>query len=70
MDYLQALYSTLRELIDNTRTQIKNNEDDFDHITSCLQEFKESSTLALAELAMKYFNEPIKLEDNVFEWAK
>ena len=36
MNYLQQLYITLKDLIEQTRTQIKENEDDFDHITVAL----------------------------------
>ena len=70
LSYLQQLYSKMKELIEQTRTKIKENEDEFDHITNCLQEFKEKSTLTLIDLSLKNFNEHIKLEDNVFEWSK
>lgn len=36
MAYLQQLYANLKDLIDQTRDKIKQNEEDFDHITTCL----------------------------------
>ena len=64
------LYVQLKELIDDTREKIKTNEDDFDHITICLTEFKDKSTQLLSDLSIKCFGEQIKLEENVFEWSK
>ena len=68
--YLQDLYSSLKELIDKTRSDIKAKDDDFNHITSCLGDFKQSSIVKLADLSAKNFNEQIRLEDQVFDWSK
>ena len=63
LNYLQSLYTGLKECIEDTKTKLKQNEDDFDHITNCLQGFKDKSTLLLADLSVNNFNEQIKLED-------
>ena len=61
--YLQQLYTGLKELIEETRSALKQNDDDFDHITVCLTQFKEKSTLLLVDLSIKNFGEQIKLEE-------
>lgn len=71
MNYLSELYISVKEIIEQTRNDIKPKEDDFDHITECLGQFKVNSTLKLSSLANTHFNDPnMKLEDSVFEWAK
>ena len=51
MSYLQSLFDGLNALIEETRESIKENEDDFEHITSCLQNFKDKSTTMLVDLS-------------------
>ena len=70
LSYLQALYSSLKEIIEECRSAIKTNDEDFDHITSCLSKFKQDSSLMLTNLSAKTFGEQLKLEDCVFEWAR
>ena len=36
LSYLQQLYSKMKELIEQTRSKIKENDEDFEHITNCL----------------------------------
>jgi hypothetical protein len=59
------LNQELKDLIDFTRGRIKSNEDDFDHITKCLQEFKDKSIVLLMDVASKSFGpgEQVKLEE-------
>lgn len=55
LTYLQQLYIALKDIIDKIRQKIKTDEDNFDHITTCLSEFKEKSTSMLMELAISNF---------------
>jgi len=70
MTYFQILHAQLKEAIEQTKANIKRNENDFDHITACLNQFREQSGFIMAEASNKAFGKQIKLEDNLGEWQK